>query len=136
MRCPKTNVPVLKPTNIVTTMPELAERLLTCRCHHLHKHAHLEGAYKGLSVSFKSGQFEDLSEEHKPMEEDHELEDDLWEEPNVEEEQLEQGPKKIGRSFYRSDEYWGRRAEGAPPLGPLHEDVDLPQLVRPKSSRA
>lgn len=52
------------------------------------------------------------------------------------EEQLEQGPKKIGRSFYRSDEYWGRRAEGAPPLGPLHEDVDLPQLVRLKSSRA
>ena len=88
------------------------------------------------NVSSKSGQFEDLSEEHKPIEEDHELEDDLWEEPNVEDSQLEQGPKKIRRRFYRSDDYWRRRAEGAPPLGPLHDDVDLPQVVRLKSSRS
>ena len=97
-------------------------------------HPELEQAEQ--NVSSKSGQFEDLSEEHKPIEEDHELEDDLWEEPNVEDSQLEQGPKKIRRRFYRSDDYWRRRAEGAPPLGPLHDDVDLPQVVRLKSSRS
>ena len=43
-------------------------------------HPELEQAEQ--NVSSKSGQFEDLSEEHKPIEEDHELEDDLWEEPN------------------------------------------------------
>ena len=34
------------------------------------------------SVSSKSGQFVDLSKQHEPMEEDHELEEDLWEEPD------------------------------------------------------
>lgn len=42
MRCPKTNMPVLKPTMIVTTMKELAKRLETCRCDHQHSHAHLD----------------------------------------------------------------------------------------------
>ena len=31
LRCPKTNMPVLKPTRIVTTSRELAERLQSCR---------------------------------------------------------------------------------------------------------
>ena len=51
LRCPKTNVPVLKPTRIVTTSPELAQELQKCRCDKKHQHAHLEGKYKGKNLS-------------------------------------------------------------------------------------
>ena len=51
MRCPKTNLPVLKPTRVITTMDEMAECLVKCRCDHKHTHAHLEGNYKGRNLS-------------------------------------------------------------------------------------
>ncbi|CAL1152848.1 unnamed protein product [Cladocopium goreaui] len=41
-------------------------------------HPELENAEQ--SVSSRSGQFADLTKEHEPMDEDHELEEDLWEE--------------------------------------------------------
>ena len=50
MRCPKTNVPV-KPTRIMITMKELADRLSSCRCDHKHGHAHLEGKFKNRNLS-------------------------------------------------------------------------------------
>ena len=57
-----------------------------------------------------------------PKEEDHELDIDLREEPDAPEDpDSEGGPRKVRRRFYRSSEYWKRRNEGAPPLGPLHE---------------
>lgn len=51
LRCPKSKVPVLKPTLIVTTMQELFERLQSCRCDGKHVHAHLEGKFKGRNLS-------------------------------------------------------------------------------------
>ena len=90
------------------------------------------------NVSSKSGQFQDLVKENEPLEEDHELEDDLWEEPDIEQPQQEEleGPRKVRRRFYRSPEYWQRRAEGAPPLGPLHDDVPMPHVIQLKPSRS
>eukprot|EP00435_Cladocopium_sp_Y103_P055859 s19_g18.t1 len=51
LRCPKTNLPILKPTRIVTTSRELAEVLLTCRCDQRHQHAHLEGNFRGKNLT-------------------------------------------------------------------------------------
>ena len=51
LRCPKSNYPVLKPTQIVTTSPCLAKALQSCRCDGKHEHAHLEGKYKGRNLS-------------------------------------------------------------------------------------
>jgi hypothetical protein len=44
-------MPVLKPTRIVTTSRELAERLQSCRCDQRHQHAHLEGNFRGKNLS-------------------------------------------------------------------------------------
>ena len=51
LRCPKTKLPVLKPTRIVTTCQEMAETLQSYRCDHKHDHGHLEGKYKGVNLS-------------------------------------------------------------------------------------
>lgn len=51
LRCPKTNLPVLKPTRIVTSCSELAKVLTFCRCDGKHQHAHLEGNYKGSPLT-------------------------------------------------------------------------------------
>ena len=97
-------------------------------------HPELENAEQ--SVSSRSGQFADLTKEHEPMDEDHELEEDLWEEPNDPERELDEGaPRKIRRRITRSPEYWEHRAEGAPPLGPLHADAEMPTVIRLKPSR-
>eukprot|EP00438_Fugacium_kawagutii_P012099 Skav209448 [mRNA] locus=scaffold2199:144696:152896:- [translate_table: standard] len=49
--CPKTRLPVMKPTRIVTTSPELAKTLHRCRCDGKHQHAHLEGKFMGKNLS-------------------------------------------------------------------------------------
>ena len=51
LRCVRTNLPVLKPTRIVTSCRMMAERLVQCRCDHRHQHAHLEGSYKGKPLT-------------------------------------------------------------------------------------
>ena len=51
LRCPKTNKPVLKPTKIVTSCQQMANRLVQCRCDHRHDHAHLEGNFKGKPLT-------------------------------------------------------------------------------------
>ena len=51
LRCPKTNLPVMKPTRIVTSCESLATRLHSCRCDQKHSHAHLEGNYKGKPLT-------------------------------------------------------------------------------------
>lgn len=51
MRCPKTNMQVLKPTKIITAVKELADTLEVCRCDHQHEYAHLEGKYEGRNLS-------------------------------------------------------------------------------------
>ena len=51
LRSPKSDVPVLKPTKIVTTQETLAAGLVNCRCDGQHRHEHLEGAYKGRNLT-------------------------------------------------------------------------------------
>ena len=51
LRCPKTKLPVLKPTRLVTTQQSLAESMQLYRCDHRHNHGHLEGKYKGINLS-------------------------------------------------------------------------------------
>ena len=51
LRCPKTNLPVLKPTRIVTSCTRLAKALSVFRCDGKHQHAHLEGNYKGRPLT-------------------------------------------------------------------------------------
>eukprot|EP00438_Fugacium_kawagutii_P033822 Skav235831 [mRNA] locus=scaffold1931:222076:230114:- [translate_table: standard] len=98
-------------------------------------HPELEQAEQ--SVTTKSGQYEDLTKDHEPQEEDHELEEDLWDEPDPPEddEPIDQGPKKIRRRFTLSDDYWRRRAEGAPPHSHHQKDEDMPQRVHLKECR-
>ena len=56
------------------------------------------------------------------------------------EEKLER-PHSIRRRFYRSPEYWRKRALGAPPLGPIQEGViphvlrEFPSSVEPPNAR-
>eukprot|EP00438_Fugacium_kawagutii_P028282 Skav227626 [mRNA] locus=C9358797:125:8101:- [translate_table: standard] len=49
--CPKTNKPILKPTRIVTSCLQVAQKLQNYRCDHKHEHAHLEGNYKGKPLT-------------------------------------------------------------------------------------
>ena len=51
LRSPKSDVPILKPTRIVTTQESLAQGLLTCRCDGKHQHEHLSGSYKGKNLT-------------------------------------------------------------------------------------
>ena len=49
--CPKTKMPVLKPTRLVTTSMQFAQTLLPHRCPKHHTHARLEGTYKGKNLT-------------------------------------------------------------------------------------
>ena len=51
LRCAKTRLPVRKRTRILTTDPQLAEKLCGCQCPGNHKHGHLEGQFKGQALS-------------------------------------------------------------------------------------
>ena len=51
LRCPKTRLPVLKPTRLVTSQRSFAEGMQQYRCDHRHQHGHLEGKYKGRNLS-------------------------------------------------------------------------------------
>ena len=51
LRCPKTKLPVLKATGIVTSQESLAKRLVSCRCDGKHNHQHLEGNYRGQPLT-------------------------------------------------------------------------------------
>ena len=51
LRSPKSNVPVLKPTRIVSTQESLMQHLVPYRCDHKHGHDHLEGNYKGRNLT-------------------------------------------------------------------------------------
>jgi hypothetical protein len=65
----------------------------------------------------------------KPEDLDMELEDDVEREPEEPDPHAEGGPRKIRRRFYRSEEYWRKRAAGMPPSGPLQEGPQ-PQVIR------
>ena len=51
LKCPRTKRPVLKPTRIVTTDSDLAVCLAPCRCPGHNGHQHLEGSWKGVSLT-------------------------------------------------------------------------------------
>ena len=51
LRSPKSNIPVLKPTRIVSTQESLMQHLVPFRCDHKHGHDHLEGNYKGRNLT-------------------------------------------------------------------------------------
>eukprot|EP00435_Cladocopium_sp_Y103_P016594 s2147_g4.t1 len=51
LRSPRSDVPIFKPTKIVTTQESLAAGLVNCRCDGKHRHEHLEGAYKGRNMT-------------------------------------------------------------------------------------
>ena len=78
----------------------------------------------------KFGNFHDLLND-VPKDDDHELTEDIQAEPDLsmpEDPDSEGGPRKVRRRFYRSPEYWKKRNQGAPPLGPLHEGP-MPQVI-------
>ena len=102
-------------------------------------------------IADKPGRFRDLTGD-VPQDSDHELEEDLKDEPDdsdfsdgdppdygkavrnpiraakkqaAPEAHSEGVPRKIARRFYRSPEYWEGRARGDPPRGALHEG-DMP----------
>ena len=80
----------------------------------------LERADDQLRAKGSFGQYVDLVP-HVPAESDMELEDDVRKEPHKIEHDSEGGPHKIRRRFYRSEEYWRKRAAGMPPAGALQE---------------
>ena len=51
LKCPKTGLPVLKPTRILSTDRELVGELRSCRCPGHQSHAHLEGTWKGKNLT-------------------------------------------------------------------------------------
>ena len=51
LRSPKSDLPVLKPTRIVTTQPDLALELARYRCDGKHQHEHLAGTFKGKNLT-------------------------------------------------------------------------------------
>eukprot|EP00435_Cladocopium_sp_Y103_P025552 s3203_g6.t1 len=51
LRSPRSDVPILKPTRIVTTQESLAAGIASCRCDGRHRHEHLEGSYKGKNMT-------------------------------------------------------------------------------------
>ena len=51
LRSPKSNLPVLKPTRIVSSLETLMQAMSNCRCDKQHKHDHLEGAFKGKNLT-------------------------------------------------------------------------------------
>jgi hypothetical protein len=51
LRSPKSDLPVLKPTRIVTSDAALAAGLESCRCDGRHQHEHLEGTFKGRNLT-------------------------------------------------------------------------------------
>lgn len=92
----------------------------------------VEQAEQGITN--RAPQYQDVSED-LPQDSDHELEDDVMQEPEPpgiedQEEEDEGGPRKVRRRFYRSPEYWKRRSEGAPPLGTMHEG-SMPVRIGP-----
>lgn len=85
----------------------------------------MQRAEDGLKA--KHGQYVDLVPD-VPMEEDTELDEDMKEEPEPPEDNLE-GPKPIRRRFYRSEEFWRKRAAGMSPAGALQEG-DRPVVIQ------
>ena len=87
------------------------------------------------SLREKAGQFIDLLPD-KPQDDDMELEEDFNDDDDDDDpdppDDLEGGPRKIRRRISRSDEYWRKRAAGAPPLGVLHEGPQ-PRIARAMS---
>ena len=51
LRCPKTKMPVLKPTRLATSSNALAQALRHFRCDHKHEHAHLVGKFRGRNLT-------------------------------------------------------------------------------------
>ena len=51
LRSPKSDLPVFKPTRIVTSDATLASGLENCRCDGRHQHEHLAGKYKGKNLT-------------------------------------------------------------------------------------
>ena len=80
-----------------------------------------------LKLKGNFGQYIDLVPS-KPEDEDMELDEDLQAEPDAPEPHAEGAPRKVRRRMYRSEEYWRKRAAGAPPMGALHEGP-MPQMV-------
>eukprot|EP00435_Cladocopium_sp_Y103_P035563 s4675_g9.t1 len=104
------------------------------------------------TLADRSGQYQDLTQE-RPQDDDYELKDDVDDEPD---EDMDLGdddddgdkpdkpksrkrptlddpdglpaPRSVRVRFYRSPEYWRKRAMGAPPLGPIQEGVQ-PDII-------
>ncbi|CAL1165571.1 unnamed protein product, partial [Cladocopium goreaui] len=138
LRSPKSDLPVFKPTRIVTSDATLASGLRPL--------PEDEAAFRELSKELAVGQLapdmeraDNQLKHHfgsyidlypsKPEDLDMELEDDVQREPDEPEQNEEGAPRKIRRRFYRSEDYWKKRAAGMPPLGPLHEGPQ-PQVIR------
>ena len=51
LRSPKSNLPILKPTRIVSSQESLMQVLQDFRCDKKHQHDHLEGSYKGKNLT-------------------------------------------------------------------------------------
>ena len=51
LRSPKNNLPVLKPTRIISSQESFVKSIASCRCDQQHKHDHLEGKYKGINLT-------------------------------------------------------------------------------------
>ena len=82
------------------------------------------------SLSNRAPQYQDVSQD-LPVDSDEDLEDDVRQEPEPLEDSDEEGaPRKVRRRFYRTEEYWRKRALGMPPYGSLQEGP-LPQIVGP-----
>ena len=104
------------------------------------------------TLADRSGQFYDLTEE-RPRDDDYELKDDVDDEPMSDDDLGDDddddrppkpksrkrptlddpeglpAPRAVRMRFYRSPEYWGKRARGAPPLGPIQEGVK-PDIIK------
>ncbi|CAL1138729.1 unnamed protein product [Cladocopium goreaui] len=83
-----------------------------------------------------AGSFQDLTDD-MPVEDDMELASDLDDEPDNadhkgEKRHLEgeEPIRRVSQRFYRSPEYWKKRAAGAPPLGSRQEGV-MPDMIIP-----
>eukprot|EP00435_Cladocopium_sp_Y103_P064755 s345_g26.t1 len=103
------------------------------------------------TLADRSGQFHDLTEE-RPQDDEFELKDDVGDEPDDDEDLGNDGygdkpdkpksrkrpaldhpdglpaPRPVRVRFCRSQEYWRKRAMGAPPLGPIQESAQ-PDII-------
>ena len=109
-------------------------------------HPELEQAEEHVAKRAGWPQFHDLMD-HKPTNDDVELEDDLMDDPDDKPEEKEEQdpsmdqPRRVRVRFYRSPEYWRKRAageigpHGALQEGPVPAMVQLPQDIEERDEK-